>query len=91
MTKDITKVKTKSGFECELSTKRLDNYELLELIGEVDENPLLLTKILKMLLSEKDINNLKEHLRNEDGIVPIEKMMEEIQDVFQSKDELKNS
>lgn len=91
MAKDKTKVKTRSGFECELSKERLDNYELLEAIGEVDENPFIVPKILKLLLSEEEVNKLKEHLRTEDGIVPMKKMLEEIQDIFQAKDETKNS
>ena len=36
MSKSI-KGKTPSGFKFEISERRLNNYELLELIGEVDE------------------------------------------------------
>ena len=65
------KGETKSGFKFEISERRLNNYELLELIGEVDEG--------------------QGHLREEDGIVPNDKMADEIKSVFESVNGLKKS
>ena len=72
---------TSSGFKFEIDEKQLKNYEFVELISEVDENELLMPKILKMLLGYQ-VKALKDHVRDEDGIVPIEKMVEEIKDIF---------
>lgn len=72
---------TSSGFEFEIDEKQLKNYEFVELISEVDENELLMPKILKMLLGDQ-VEALKNHVRDEDGIVPIEKMVQEIKDIF---------
>lgn len=72
---------TSSGFEFEIDEKQLKNYEFVELISEVDENELLMPKILKMLLGDQ-VEALKDHVRDEDGIVPIEKMVQEIKDIF---------
>lgn len=72
---------TSSGFKFEIDEKQLKNYEFVELISEVDENELLMPKILKMLLGDQ-VEALKDHVRDEDGIVPIEKMVEEIKDIF---------
>lgn len=72
---------TSSGFKFEIDEKQLKNYEFVELISEVDENELLMPKILKMLLGDQ-VKALKDHVRDEDGIVPIEKMVEEIKDIF---------
>lgn len=72
---------TSSGFKFEIDEKQLKNYEFVELISEVDENELLMPKILKMLLGDQ-VEALKDHVRGEDGIVPIEKMVEEIKDIF---------
>lgn len=72
---------TSSGFEFEIDEKQLKNYEFVELISEVDENELLMPKILKMLLGDQ-VKALKDHVRDEDGIVPIEKMVQEIKDIF---------
>ncbi|QBX15871.1 hypothetical protein [Streptococcus equinus] len=72
---------TSSGFEFEIDEKQLKNYEFVELISEVDENELLMPKLLKMLLGDQ-VKALKDHIRDEDGIVPIEKMVQEIKDIF---------
>lgn len=72
---------TSSGFKFEIDEKQLKNYEFVELISEVDENELLMPKILKMLLGDQ-VEALKDHVRDEDGIVPIEKMVQEIKDIF---------
>lgn len=72
---------TSSGFEFEIDEKQLKNYEFVELISEVDENELLMPKLLKMLLGDQ-VAALKDHIRDENGIVPIEKMVQEIKDIF---------
>lgn len=85
------KGKTKSGFEYKISKERLDNYELLEAIGELEINPLILSKIVIMLLGKKQTEALKDHLRTEDGFVPAEKMTKEITEIFESQSSTKNS
>ena len=84
-------MKTKSGFVYELSQERLNNYELLEAISEIDENPLAISKVVKLLLSEKEAKKLKDHVRTKNGIVPVEKFTNEITEMFQSQGETKNS
>lgn len=83
--------KTDSGFVYSIEKKRLDNYELLEVITEVDENPTLIPKALKLLLGQEQASELKEHVRDEDGIVPAEKMVEELGNIFQNQAQTKNS
>ena len=81
--------KTKSGFEFTISERALDNYELLEKVAEAQENPLIVPKILGMLLGD-DKKRLIEHVREEDGVVPAEKMMEELADIFDATPDSKN-
>lgn len=85
----MIKGKTKSGFEFTISERALDNYELLETVAEAQENPLIVPKILGMLLSD-DKKRLIEHVREDDGIVPAEKMMEELADIFDAAPDSKN-
>lgn len=87
----MIKGKTKSGFSYELDKDRLNNYELLEAIGELEENPLVLSSVVNLLLGKEQTKKLKEHLRTENGIVPTEKMSEEITEIFQNQGETKNS
>lgn len=91
MPKEMIKGTTKSGFSYKISKDRLNNYELLEVIGELDENPLVLSKVVIMLLGKEQTAKLKDHLRTDDDIVPADRMSEEITEIFQNQSETKNS
>lgn len=82
------KGKTATGFAFEISQDRMQNYELVEAISEVDTNPLVLPRLIKLLLGDQ-AEALKNHVRTEDGIVPLDKMGDEIKDIFASQDQLK--
>lgn len=75
---------TKTGFKYILDPKRLGNYELVEAIAEVDENPLMVPKVVKLLLGNQ-AEKLKDHVRDEEGFVSTEKLMAEIMDIFANK------
>jgi hypothetical protein len=82
--------KTKTGFEFEISESALNNYELFEVLSEVDSNPLKMPQMVNLLLGEEQKKTLMEHLRTEDGTVPIDAVSKEILDIFSSA-RLKNS
>lgn len=81
--------KTKTGFEYEIDKKILNDYELLEEIDNIGKNPLIIIKLLKRLLKEEQLEKLKEHIRNEEGIVPLDKMEKELIDIFDGIKEIK--
>lgn len=85
----MIKGKTKSGFTYQIPEKNLDNYELIEYINELDENPLVVATIVKMLLGKEQAAKLKEHVRTKDGLVPVEKMSDEIAEIFRKEAEVK--
>ena len=58
----MIKGKTKSGFSYELDKERLNNYELLEAIEELEENPLVLSRVVNLLLGKEQTKKLKDHL-----------------------------
>lgn len=76
---------TKSGFKFDIEDKRLNNYELLEAISEVDDNALALPKVIKLLLGDNKANALKNHVRDEEGFVSAEDLMAEIKEIFEAK------
>lgn len=82
---------TSTGFKYEIAKERLENYELIEAIAEVDVNPLLLPKMVNLLLTKEQADKLKEHIRNEEDLVPTEAMFAEVMDVFRGRAETKNS
>ncbi|GAA5348270.1 hypothetical protein SuUB15_10980 [Streptococcus uberis] len=75
-------MKTKSGFEFKISKARLDNYELVEALGELETNPLKLPSVLNLLLGDQ-VNKLKDHLRDKDGFVSTESIMNEVKEIFE--------
>ena len=81
---------TKSRFRYEITTERLNNFELLEILSEVDENPLLLPKVLNLLLGERQSKNLKNYLRDEEGFVSTDKIRESLEDIFAAQNKIKN-
>lgn len=82
--------KLKSGFEYKIEDSALDNMELLDLIVEVDQNPLAISKVIKMLLGEEQRNKLYDHLRSEKGNVPVVAVSEAVAEIFQSSNQGKN-
>ena len=86
------KGKTTSGFEFEISKDVVNDYELVENLAELEDNPLILAKVIKQILGADQTEKLKNHVRNENGIVPTDKMTQEIIEIFQnSGEETKNS
>lgn len=85
------KGKTSTGFEFDIEDERLDDMELVDIMAEIDENPLLMPKLCKMLLGEEQKKRLYDHLRSEDGRVTIEATTNAIQEIFNSPGDLKNS
>ncbi|MDU6791258.1 MAG: hypothetical protein E6427_00915 [Anaerococcus sp.] len=81
---------TKSGFRFSVDSEVFKDMELLELIGEVDDNPILMPKLLEKMFGKKQKDNLYDFVRDDKGSVPIEKISEIVKDIFESK-ELKNS
>ena len=84
--------KTESGFRYELDEETLDDYELLEILCDIDNgNESLIPKAARQMLGDKQMNALKEHLRNDKGRVPATKMIAEITQIISGNKELKNS
>ena len=76
---------TKSGFKFEIEDKRLNNYELLEAISDVEESPLALPRVIKLLLGDNKAKALKNHVRDDEGFVSAEKLSAEIMEIFESQ------
>lgn len=83
--------KTESGFEFRVSKDVANDYELVEILGEMEDNPLLLSTVVNRVLGKEQSKELKDHVRNEQGFVPTDVMMKEIEAIFKSGQETKNS
>ena len=88
----MIKGKTSSGFEFEISEDVANDYELVENLGELEDNPLILGKVVNQILGKEQTARLKDHVRNEKGIVPTDRMTQEIIEIFKNGgEETKNS
>lgn len=81
---------TKSGFTYSISEKNVRNYELVEALGELETNPLALPRVMNLLLGKEQAQKLKDHLRDEDGVVDTEQITSELKNIFESQKRLKN-
>lgn len=87
---ETIKGKTDTGFEFEISASVGDDWELLELISEAETNPLAVIQILNRIFDKEQVNSLKEHVRDDNGIVSTTKLMSEVTNIFTKAGELKN-
>ena len=87
----MVKIKTSSGFECELDEAFRDDFELLENLVRPDKgDPSVLTDVINGIFGEAK-PALYEHCRKENGRVSTMAVMQEVRDVFSSVGgELKN-
>ena len=79
-----------SGFEFEVADDVCDNMELLDAVVDADENPLAVSKIVKLLLGEDQRRALYDHLRDESGRVPVLAVSNAVAEIFQSTTKTKN-
>lgn len=87
----MLKGKTNSGFKFEIDEEELDDYELLEMLCEIDKgNTSLITDTAEKMLGKKQLKKLKEHVRDEKGRVSARKMMEEIEQILSGNRKGKN-
>ena len=79
----MKQIELENGFKIELDEKVIDNMELVDTLAEADEdNPLVVSKIVKMLLGEEKRKGLYDSLRTEDGRVPVESVSNAVQKIF---------
>lgn len=86
-------IKTESGFACRIDPDKIgDNYELLELLTQLDDGKVfVLPKVLELVLEEpKQIQAMKDHVRDKEGKVSTVAMHRELLEIFRSQRKLKN-
>ena len=83
--------KLKDGFEVQISEDALNSWEFLELLSDIDEGEYgLIVKAARLLLGKEGVKALKEHIRNADGKVPADAMVNAISELMESANESKN-
>ncbi len=85
----MLKGKTSTGFQFEIAEGALDNYELVEALADIETDPLSVTKVVNLLLGKEQKEKLKEHVRNDKGVVTTTALMKEIEEVFKTQNKVK--
>lgn len=85
----MLKGKTSSGFKFEIAEGALDNYELVEALADIETDPLSVTKVVTLLLGKEQKEKLKDHVRNDEGVVTTTALMKEIEEVFKAQNKVK--
>ncbi len=84
------KVKTTTGFECEINKDTMNDMEVLDLVVRIDEgDALAYSPFLTKLLGKDNKARLYDHVREEDGRVPIEKVAAEVGEILDQAGEKK--
>ncbi|WP_276907161.1 hypothetical protein [Faecalibaculum rodentium] len=73
--------KTQSGFEYTLDRDYSKDWEMMEMLMDVESNPLKLIPIVKQVLGPEQYPRLKEHCRK-DGVVDAEMITEELMEII---------
>lgn len=83
---------TGSGFTFTISEEQMDDYELLEGLVELDKgNESAIVDVIDRLLGTDQKNQLKNHVRNENGKVTATGMVKEVVDIMSVCNQGKNS
>lgn len=79
------------GFTFSISEKVLKDWRIMELLEQLDTNPLATVKLAKLMLREDNqYQKLIDTLAEEDGYVDTEKMSNAILEIFKYRQETKN-
>lgn len=86
------KASLKDGFELEIDEKNLGDWEILEVFYDIDEGDTSkVVKVARMLFGKDGVQALKDHIRDEDGKTPINRMVAALQELIDSANSVKNS
>lgn len=80
----VKHIKTKTGFEMDLDESVTDDMELFEAIAEVDSGNMMKVPVVIGKLCGDQKKALYDHVRTEDGRVPMQAISEEITDIFEA-------
>lgn len=89
----MMKGKTSTGFEYEVDEDVFDDMELIDALADVTSgrDSLQISAAVLKIFGTEQRKKLYDHLRNEHGRVPTEKIMDAITEIVESSEESKKS
>lgn len=85
--------KLKNGFKYKIDESVLDDMRVLDALAEVDsgENPLKISWVIKTVLGEEQREKLYDALKDENGRVPSDAVVDALVEMLSESEEGKNS
>ena len=80
----IKTVTTESGYTVSVDEEKLDDMRFVDALAELQDNGLALPRVMDMVFTEEDKQRLYDHVRTDDGRVPIEKTTSELCEVVRA-------
>jgi len=87
---ELLKGKTTTGFEYQVNPDDLNDMELVENLAEVEENPLVLPRVIRAVLGDAQKKAFYDHHRAENGRVPIDVVSTAFVEILSSNNRGKN-
>lgn len=88
----MAKVKTSTGFEAELDDSFREDWEYFEALAAAAAGKITgQVQLAHCVLSDKDLERLKDHCRGDNGRASVEKMTEELFELIKLTPSGKNS
>lgn len=85
-------ITTKEGFTIEIDEEAFDDMEVLDMLSEIDENALILSKLLTKTLGKDGKKALYDFVRNDKGRVPSREAIDLFEEIMTlAGEETKNS
>lgn len=79
---------TKHGFEFKIKEQALDDWEIMEILDELEENPQKLVSLLRLVLGAKQYEDLKKHLLKKHKKIKVEIMTDEFNSIMEVSKEV---
>lgn len=89
----MIKIKTSSGFECEINSNKKNDWRLLKAISKCEHSETALEGGIELeaaLLGPDGSDALEKHLEEQDGYVDISKLFDELREILDQIDDSKN-
>lgn len=86
----LKEITTSDGFKCTINPELKDDFEFVEAMADAQRGDLAAYfDVLDKLLGDQ-LKDLKEFVRNEEGIVKSDDIRREVEEIFAQLDESKN-
>lgn len=73
---------TKSGYEFSIENEKFNDMELMDLLGDMEDNPFIMGKVIEKVLGKEEKKKLYDSMRNEFGRVPVKETQAALDCIF---------